>query len=40
MITVKIRLAMRSHEVAGDYWTWDSMRSTARVMLDARARRG
>jgi hypothetical protein len=34
--TSKIRLAMRSHEVDGGCWTWDSMRSTARSMLDAR----
>src|SRR5918992_1017404 len=33
--TAKIRLAMRSHEVDGACWTWDSMRSTARAMLDA-----
>jgi tripartite-type tricarboxylate transporter receptor subunit TctC len=33
--TSKIRLAMRSREVAGGCWTWDSMRSTARAMLDA-----
>lgn len=33
--TSKIRLAMRSHEVDGACWTWDSMRSTARSMLDA-----
>lgn len=33
--TSKIRLAMRSHEVDGACWTWDSMRSTARAMLDA-----
>ncbi|HSE91466.1 MAG TPA: hypothetical protein VLJ79_34980 [Candidatus Binatia bacterium] len=34
--TSKIRLAMRSHEVDGACWTWDSMRSTARSMLDAK----
>ena len=34
--TAKIRLAMRSHEVDGACWTWDSMRSTARSMLDAK----
>jgi tripartite-type tricarboxylate transporter receptor subunit TctC len=34
--TSKIRLAMRSREVDGACWTWDSMRSTARAMLDAR----
>jgi len=33
--TSKIRLAMRSKEVDGGCWTWDSMRSTARSMLDA-----
>jgi tripartite-type tricarboxylate transporter receptor subunit TctC len=32
--TAKIRLAMRSREVDGACWTWDSMRSTARGMLD------
>lgn len=34
--TSKIRLAMRAREVAGGCWTWDSMRATARAMLDAR----
>lgn len=34
--TSKIRLAMRSGEVDGACWTWDSMRSTARAMLDAK----
>jgi tripartite-type tricarboxylate transporter receptor subunit TctC len=34
--TSKIRLALRSHEVDGACWTWDSMRSTARSMLDAK----
>jgi tripartite-type tricarboxylate transporter receptor subunit TctC len=33
--TSKIRLAMRAREVGGGCWTWDSMRSTARAMLDA-----
>src|SRR6266545_4425334 len=33
--TSKIRLAMRSREVDGACWTWDSMRSTARALLDA-----
>jgi hypothetical protein len=33
--TSKIRLAMSSREVDGACWTWDSMRSTARSMLDA-----
>jgi tripartite-type tricarboxylate transporter receptor subunit TctC len=34
--TSKIRLAMRSKELDGACWTWDSMRSTARSMLDAK----
>ena len=34
--TSKIRLAMRSREVDGACWTWDSMRSTARSMLEAK----
>ncbi len=34
--TSKIRLAMRSREVDGACWTWDSMRSTAQAMLDAK----
>ena len=34
--TSKIRLAMSSREVDGACWTWDSMRSTARSMLDAK----
>jgi tripartite-type tricarboxylate transporter receptor subunit TctC len=34
--TSKIRLAMRSKEVDGACWTWDSMRSTARSMLEAK----
>jgi tripartite-type tricarboxylate transporter receptor subunit TctC len=34
--TSKIRLAMRSREVDGACWTWDSMRSTARSMIDAK----
>ena len=34
--TSKIRLAMRSREVDGACWTWDSMRSTAHAMLDAK----
>jgi tripartite-type tricarboxylate transporter receptor subunit TctC len=33
--TSKIRLAMRSKEVDGACWTWESMRTTARAMLDA-----
>ncbi len=34
--TSPIRLAMNSREVEGACWTWDSMRSTARAMLDAK----
>jgi tripartite-type tricarboxylate transporter receptor subunit TctC len=34
--TATIRLAMRSKEVDGACWTWDSMRSTARAMIDAK----
>jgi tripartite-type tricarboxylate transporter receptor subunit TctC len=34
--TATIRLAMNSREVEGACWTWDSMRSTARSMLDAK----
>ncbi|HEU4340395.1 MAG TPA: hypothetical protein VFU31_02375 [Candidatus Binatia bacterium] len=34
--TSKIRLAMRSREVDGACWTWDSMRSTAQSMLNAK----
>jgi tripartite-type tricarboxylate transporter receptor subunit TctC len=34
--TSTIRLAMRSREVDGACWTWDSMRATARAMLDAK----
>lgn len=34
--TAKIRLAMRSKEVDGGCWTWDSMRATARAMLEAK----
>jgi len=34
--TSKIRLAMRSREVDGACWTWDSMRATARSMLEAK----
>jgi tripartite-type tricarboxylate transporter receptor subunit TctC len=33
--TSRIRLAMRSKEVDGACWTWESMRTTARAMLDA-----
>ena len=32
--TAKVRLAMESGEVDGACWTWDSMRITARSMLD------
>jgi tripartite-type tricarboxylate transporter receptor subunit TctC len=34
--TSKIRIAMQSKELDGACWTWDSMRSTARAMLDAK----
>lgn len=34
--TSKIRVAMQSREVDGACWTWESMRSTARSMLDAK----
>jgi tripartite-type tricarboxylate transporter receptor subunit TctC len=34
--TSKIRIAMQSKEIDGACWTWDSMRSTARSMLDAK----
>jgi tripartite-type tricarboxylate transporter receptor subunit TctC len=34
--TSKIRIAMQSKEIDGACWTWESMRSTARSMLDAR----
>ncbi len=34
--TAKIRLAMKAKEVDGACWIWDSMRSTARAMLDAK----
>jgi tripartite-type tricarboxylate transporter receptor subunit TctC len=33
--TSRIRLAMQSREVDGGCWSWESMRTTARVMLDA-----
>jgi tripartite-type tricarboxylate transporter receptor subunit TctC len=33
--TSKIRIAMQSKEIDGACWTWESMRSTARSMLDA-----
>lgn len=33
--TAKVRLAMESGEVDGACWTWESMRVTARGMLDA-----
>jgi tripartite-type tricarboxylate transporter receptor subunit TctC len=34
--TSKIRIAMQSKELDGACWTWDSMRSTARSMLNAK----
>jgi tripartite-type tricarboxylate transporter receptor subunit TctC len=34
--TSKIRIAMQSKEIDGACWTWESMRSTARSMLDAK----
>lgn len=34
--TSKTRLAMQSEEVAGSCWGWESMRVTARSMLDAK----
>jgi tripartite-type tricarboxylate transporter receptor subunit TctC len=34
--TSKIRLAMRSKEVDGACWSWESMRTTAQAMLDAK----
>lgn len=34
--TSKIRLAMQSHEVSGACWTWESMRTTGRAMLNAK----
>jgi tripartite-type tricarboxylate transporter receptor subunit TctC len=33
--TSRIRLAMQSREVDGGCWSWESMRTTARTMLDA-----
>ena len=33
--TATIKQAMLSHEVDGGCWTWESMRTTARAMLDA-----
>jgi hypothetical protein len=33
--TSRIRLAMQSREVDGACWSWESMRTTARAMLDA-----
>lgn len=33
--TSKVRLAMQTREVEGACWTWESMRTTARAMLDA-----
>jgi tripartite-type tricarboxylate transporter receptor subunit TctC len=34
--TSRIRLAMQRHEMDGACWTWESMRTTARTMLDAK----
>lgn len=34
--TSRIRLAMQRHEMDGACWTWESMRTTARSMLDAK----
>jgi hypothetical protein len=34
--TAPIRVAMQRREVEGACWTWDSMRVTARPMLDAK----
>jgi tripartite-type tricarboxylate transporter receptor subunit TctC len=34
--TSAIRLAMRRHELDGACWTWESMRATARTLLDAK----
>lgn len=34
--TSRIRLAMQRHEMEGACWTWESMRTTARTMLDAK----
>jgi tripartite-type tricarboxylate transporter receptor subunit TctC len=34
--TSRIRLAMQSREVDGGCWSWESMRTTARTMLDAK----
>jgi tripartite-type tricarboxylate transporter receptor subunit TctC len=34
--TSRIRLAMQSREVDGACWSWESMRTTARAMLDAK----
>ncbi|MFQ5850429.1 MAG: Bug family tripartite tricarboxylate transporter substrate binding protein [Candidatus Binatia bacterium] len=34
--TAKVRLAMQAREVDGACWTWESMRTTARAMLDAK----
>ncbi len=34
--TSKIRLAMQEHEVSGACWTWESMRTTGKAMLNAK----
>lgn len=34
--TSAVRLAMRRHELDGACWTWESMRATARPMLEAK----
>jgi tripartite-type tricarboxylate transporter receptor subunit TctC len=34
--TSRIRLAMQSREVDGGCWSWESMRTTSRAMLDAK----
>jgi tripartite-type tricarboxylate transporter receptor subunit TctC len=34
--TSRIRLAMQRHEMDGACWTWESMRTTGRSMLDAK----
>ncbi len=34
--TSRIRLAMQRHEMDGACWTWESMRTTAKTMLEAK----
>jgi hypothetical protein len=34
--TSRIRIGMQRHELDGACWTWESMRTTARAMLDAK----